>query len=89
MQVPVKGQALLDYARRDKVFRQLRLIARPNSQDADMMAGADELLLLYRKYILERSHSDDWEQSYPWTWDMNSKVYLRLLILKITWIYIF
>ena len=72
MQVPVEGQALLDYARQDKVFRQLRRTPWPNSGDADMMAGAYELLLIYRKFIEQRGSSRKGKQE--WTEDVRSEV---------------
>lgn len=81
MQVPVKGQALLDYARQDKVFRQLRLTAWPDSQDAQMMAGAHNLLLIYRKFVSDRTERERTagrrKGHYSWTLDMNSEVRFR------------
>ena len=78
MQVPVKGQALLDFAKQDKVFSQVRLVARADSQDAEMMAGAYQLLLIYRKFVMERRRcSKNLERRYQWTWDMNSEVWFQ------------
>ena len=75
MQVPIGGQPLLDFARKDNVFYQLRLTCCPVSVDKPLIAGARELLLVYRAFVHDRvQNGDDWEKDLSWVSDMSSDV---------------
>ena len=54
VQIIRHGQAMLDYATKDKVFYKMRLTHRPDSQDTALMAGTFELLLIYRALVEDR-----------------------------------
>ena len=66
---------MLDYARKDRVLDKLRLTHRPDSRDAALMAGAFELLLIYRAFVKNRVvNGKEYQKTLPWTLDMDSEV---------------
>ena len=71
VQVPLRGQALLDFARKDRVFPLLKMTAYPDSSDTALIAGAFELMLIYRAFIAERNSR---RKEMSWTADIDSDV---------------
>ena len=75
MQVPIRGQPLLDFARKDKVYNQLRVTDCLVSEDKPLIAGAHELLLIYRAFVHDKiKDGADWQKSLTWVSDMSSDV---------------
>ena len=69
LQVPLRGQALVDFARKDRVFPLLSLTLYPDSSDKALLAGAFELLLIYRAFLADRTSRGE---EAPWAADINT-----------------
>ena len=71
LQVPLRGQALVDFARKDRIFTLRRMTEHSDSSDKVLIAGAFELMLIYGAFVTERKSQGE---EAPWAADINSDV---------------
>lgn len=71
VQVLLHGQALVDFARKDRIFPLLRMTEYPDSSDKALIAEAFELLLIYRAFVIDRKARGE---EAPWRADVGSDV---------------